>query len=342
MRLDEREKEKAKKQKADASDDVEVIDGSENAESAEATEQFIPSTAKLVQACLTGKCDDIPVDITDGLKEQFDAWRGETNATLPRELNATLRPYQERGYSWMCKNLEMGFGCILADDMGLGKTLQVIAFLLKMKEASAYIRYTICQKKESVWIAQRNGRTKDGLDVTDQGVINMFSLSGGEDRGASLGELNMVPVAISYEWEPCDKLKALELFARESGEPYVKKPGEDLNSILTGITQPKGRVHLAAGKPITEEELRPYNNWSTGDFNRQVAALIEQQITACYRLYPNNYIAAWMLSGKKQGDFTPEEQQTFQKYVESQVKGCPEKVREILLKIYANPVLRTL
>lgn len=215
-------------------------------------------------------------------------------------------------------------------------------FLLKMKEASAYIRYTICQKKESVWIAQRNGRTKDGLDVTDQGVINMFSLSGGEDRGASLGELNMVPVAISYEWEPCDKLKALELFARESGEPYVKKPGEDLNSILTGITQPKGRVHLAAGKPITEEELRPYNNWSSGDFNRQVAALIDQQITACYRLYPNNYIAAWMLSGKKQGDFTPEEQQTFQKYVESQVKGCPEKVREILLKIYANPVLRTL
>ena len=215
-------------------------------------------------------------------------------------------------------------------------------FLIKMKEASAYIRYTICQKKESVWIAQRNGRTKDGLDVTDQGVINMFSLSGGEDRGASLGELNMVPVAISYEWEPCDKLKALELFARESGEPYVKKPGEDLNSILTGITQPKGRVHLAAGKPITEEDLRPYNMLPNGDFNRKAAGMIDERITSLYRLYPNNYIAAWMLSGKKLGDFTPEQQQTFEAHVGKQVQGCPEKVKEILLKIYANPVLRNL
>lgn len=134
QRLDEREKEKAKKQKADASDDVAVIDGTENAESAETTEQFIPSTAKLVQACLTGKCDDITVDMTDGLKDQFDAWRSETNCSLPENLNATLRPYQERGYSWMYKNLQMGFGCILADDMGLGKTIQVIAFLLKLKQ----------------------------------------------------------------------------------------------------------------------------------------------------------------------------------------------------------------
>lgn len=215
-------------------------------------------------------------------------------------------------------------------------------YLTKLKHVSAYIRYAICQKNESVWIAQRNGRTKDGMDVTDQGIINMFCLSGGEDRGQSLGELNIVPVAISYEWEPCDKLKALEMFARESGEPYVKKPGEDLNSILTGITQPKGRVHLAAGKPLTAEALRPYDGWPTGDYNRQVASLIDQSITASYRLYPNNYIAAWMLSGKKSGDFTPEQQQLFEAHVERQVKGCPEKVRDILLHIYANPVLRTL
>ncbi len=136
QRLDEREKEKSKRPRGEKSDDVEVLEGADDSDTAESesAQSFIPSTAKLVQACLTGKCDDIPVDMTDGLKEQFDAWRGETNATLPRELNATLRPYQERGYSWMCKNLEMGFGCILADDMGLGKTLQVIAFLLKMKE----------------------------------------------------------------------------------------------------------------------------------------------------------------------------------------------------------------
>ena len=78
----------------------------------------------------------------------------------------------------------------------------------------------------------------------------MFGLERRRGQGEALAELNIVPLAISYEWEPCDKLKALELFARESGEPYVKKPGEDLNSILTGITQPKGRVHLAVCKPI--------------------------------------------------------------------------------------------
>lgn len=112
--------------------------GSENSDAdtdvEEAAEDFIPSTAKLLQACLTGQCDDIPVDMTDGLKQQLDVWRGETETNLPENLNATLRPYQMRGYSWMYKNLQMGFGCILADDMGLGKTLQVIAFLLKLKQ----------------------------------------------------------------------------------------------------------------------------------------------------------------------------------------------------------------
>jgi len=90
--------------------------------------------AKLVQACFTGECDGVPVEMAGEFKQQFDAWRAETEVPLPEHLNATMRPYQVRGYSWMYKNLEIGFGCILADDMGLGKTLQVIAFLLKMHE----------------------------------------------------------------------------------------------------------------------------------------------------------------------------------------------------------------
>ena len=136
QRLDERDKEHARKSKTADGDDAESEElcTAEDLENPEAPESFIPSTAKLIQACLTGKCDDIPVNMTDGLKQQFDTWRGETEIALPQNLNATLRPYQERGYSWMYKNLEMGFGCILADDMGLGKTLQVIAFLLKMKQ----------------------------------------------------------------------------------------------------------------------------------------------------------------------------------------------------------------
>ncbi|OWV19796.1 hypothetical protein B7990_01075 [Fibrobacter sp. UWB4] len=94
--------------------------------------------AKLVQACFTGECDNIPVEMASDFKQQFDAWRAETDIPLPENLNATLRPYQMRGYSWMYKNLEIGFGCILADDMGLGKTLQVITFLLKMKQEGKF------------------------------------------------------------------------------------------------------------------------------------------------------------------------------------------------------------
>ena len=106
---------------------------------------------------------------------------------------------------------------------------------------SEYIRHTIVEKKQSVWIAQRNGRTKDGKDRTDQGIINMFRMSS-EGKSTSLSQLNLLPVSVSYEWEPCDILKTLELYAKRQG-PYLKKPGEDLNSILTGILQPKGRVH---------------------------------------------------------------------------------------------------
>jgi glycerol-3-phosphate O-acyltransferase len=98
---------------------------------------------------------------------------------------------------------------------------------------SEYIRHVIKEKHQSVWIAQRNGRTKDGMDATDQGIVKMFCMSEPKDKIKALGDLHIVPVSISYEWESCDILKALELYQSRS-QPYVKKPGEDLNSILTG------------------------------------------------------------------------------------------------------------
>jgi superfamily II DNA or RNA helicase len=108
--------------------------GKDGADEESADDVPVITQAKLVQACFTGECDGVPVEMAGEFKQQFDAWRAETEVPLPEHLNATMRPYQVRGYSWMYKNLEIGFGCILADDMGLGKTLQVIAFLLKMHE----------------------------------------------------------------------------------------------------------------------------------------------------------------------------------------------------------------
>ena len=136
---------KGKKAAGNVTGDAEGTATGESANNGENADEILEedsvpeiTQAKLVQACFTGECDNIPVEMASDFKQQFDAWRAETEIPLPEHLNATLRPYQMRGYSWMYKNLEIGFGCILADDMGLGKTLQVITFLLKMKQEGKF------------------------------------------------------------------------------------------------------------------------------------------------------------------------------------------------------------
>ena len=208
---------------------------------------------------------------------------------------------------------------------------------------SEYIRYTIKEKKQSVWIAQRNGRTKNGIDQTDQGIIKMFCMSDNKDKIRALTELNIVPIAISYEWESCDILKALELYESQYTK-YIKKPGEDLNSILTGITQYKGNVHFEVCKPLGLDELNEFSDLTSVDFHKAVANLLDQRICSSYHLYPNNYIAHDILyANKKYSDmYSSEEKEAFmhrmnklQKYEEE----CDmDKLYEIFLGIYANPV----
>lgn len=216
-------------------------------------------------------------------------------------------------------------------------------FYQKSRHLSEYIRMTLIDKKQSVWIAQRNGRTKDGNDRTDQGIINMFRMSNAEDKVTSIAELNILPVSVSYEWEPCDILKTLELYARQNG-PYVKKPGEDLNSILTGIIQQKGKVHFEFCKPLSEEDLIPFKDLSSNEFNKSVARLIDNSICSSYRLNPNNYIAHDILSGSAaySGYYTQDERESFVNYMsqlDDYVGGCDMNVLErIFLSIYANPV----
>lgn len=209
---------------------------------------------------------------------------------------------------------------------------------------SGYIRHTLREKHQSVWMAQRNGRTKDGLDLTDQGVIKMLCLSRPDNKVDALAELHIVPVAISYEWEPCDILKALELYERKLTGRYAKKPGEDVNSILTGITQPKGRVHLHFCEPLRQEELARYDGCTQGDFHRAVARLIDRRIHRAYRLMPNNYIAHDLRYGRSEyaGRYTSEEKAAFLRHLEAlrpYEESCdPELLADLLLGIYANPV----
>ena len=209
---------------------------------------------------------------------------------------------------------------------------------------SEYIRHTICHKHRSVWIAQRNGRTKDGKDSTDQGIIKMLGMSGGRNKADAIARLRIAPVAISYEWEPCDILKTLELYEKQKAGCYVKKPGEDVNSILTGFAQAKGRVHMEFCEPLKEDELAAIDPSAPGGFNRAVANLIDRRICKAYRLFPNNYIAHDMRSGKREfaSLYTRAQEAAFEnrlKTLEQYRENCDTAIlSNILTGIYANPV----
>lgn len=215
-------------------------------------------------------------------------------------------------------------------------------FYRKSLHLSEYIRYTIKKKKQSVWIAQRNGRTKNGIDATDQGIIKMFCMSEPHNKIKALADLHIAPVAISYEWEPCDILKALELYESQYTR-YTKKPGEDLNSILTGIMQQKGRVHIELCQPISVAELSAFENQTNNEYHKSVAKLIDRRINTNYRLYPNNYIAHDLLYGntKYRDMYTDEQYETFQKRLSKLDKydTCDiDRLKEIFVGIYSNPV----
>lgn len=206
---------------------------------------------------------------------------------------------------------------------------------------SEYIRSVITEEHESVWIAQRNGRTKDGNDKTDQGIIKMFCMSKPDNKIAALDELQIVPVSVSYEWESCDILKAIELY-ESSKVKYIKKPGEDLNSILTGILQPKGRVHFQLCPIIKKEELQQFDNCTNNEYHKNVAKLIDARILKAYKLWPNNFIAYDMLYGQQRfkNEYTEAEKITFEKHLCKLdcYEDCLDNLKDILLGIYANPV----
>ena len=221
---------------------------------------------------------------------------------------------------------------------GTGRELYDIS-----KRLSAYIRHTIAEKKVSVWIAQRNGRTKDGIDQTQTGLLKMLNISGGGTFSDNFAELKIVPVSISYEYEPCDFLKVQEVYLSSLHTKYVKAPGEDLNSIVTGATMPKGRIHLVLGKPMVDvlQTLEIFTN--ENDRIKQLTAMIDQQIYQNYKLWPVNYIAADVIEDTQNymAYYTPKEKVNFLNYIDksiSKLQGDRETLMNLFLRMYANPV----
>lgn len=209
---------------------------------------------------------------------------------------------------------------------------------------SSYIRHVITEKKRSVWIAQRSGRTKDGDDKTEPAVLKMFAMSSDESFVENLSKLAITPISVSYEYEPCAFSKAAELFV-SSFTTYKKSENEDYESIRDGIVAPKGHVNFTVTKPITLEELQYCDSFDKSEKFTQLAHIVDQRIYDAYVLEKNNYIAYDILTkGKKFADqYSETDKKIFLDYMDDGISklNIPKNTSDleaIVLKIYANPV----
>mgnify|MGYP002515344268 CR=1 FL=1 len=219
------------------------------------------------------------------------------------------------------------------------------ALYLSSQVLSRYIRDCITSGRSSIWIAQREGRAKDGIDTTEQGLLKMLDMSGTKDFTSNFEELNILPLSISYEYEPCDILKARELLISKT-QKYVKGSREDLISIMTGIKQQKGDIHLNIGEPLTHEEILEASYCNKNDKYQAIRHAVDVRIIDGYKLWKTNYIAYDMVnhSYKYSGYYSTEDVSMFTDYVEHQLDKvekslCRADLRDIFLRIYSNPVL---
>ena len=206
---------------------------------------------------------------------------------------------------------------------------------------SEYIRHLLMEENRSVWIAQREGRAKDGNDTTHPGVLKMIGMAAGADGVVNyLKQLRIVPITASYEYDPADAFKIPELLADAHGESYTKDPQEDFRHIITGIKGQKKHIHFHAGTPL-DAELDMIT--SVSGLNHQIKALaqvLDHAIITHYRLWPSNYIAHDLLSQTHNfaEHYSREEKEAFTQRMEERIGNMGDEARRCFLSMYARPV----
>jgi hypothetical protein len=236
-------------------------------------------------------------------------------------------------YPWIKNLVRMNKAFTVRRGLSLRETLAASQLM------SRYIHYAVTQKKENIWIAQREGRAKDSNDRTQDAVLKMLAM------GGDLQELNIVPLTISYEYDPCDYLKAQEFQQKRDNPAFKKSRQDDLDNMKTGILGYKGRVVYRTAAPINTwiEELKDVPKT---EFFKAVAERMDREIHRGYQLFPCNYIALDELNGNKDNasHYTDADKQGFEKYLSGQIAkvSVPNKdeafLRERILTMYANPV----
>lgn len=229
---------------------------------------------------------------------------------------------------------------------------EMLYYSLRM---SNYIRHTLLEKNTSIWIAQREGRSKDGDDRTATGLLKMFTLSSNIAPEDALADLNLRPMCVSYEFDPCDLLKTNELIHVKLFGKYEKKPGEDFYSMVTGLTGHKGKVNISVGNPMNSTYVKMREITNKNEKFRILSEAIDDEMHRIYHLWPNNYIAFDLLNGSREykDKYSNIQRIAFVNYIRGHVfkmalsrkkLGLPAEnfnssAREILLQMYANPVI---
>lgn len=227
------------------------------------------------------------------------------------------------------------------------RALSMREMLMASKRLSEYMHFVIAEKNDNVWIAQREGRAKDSNDRTQEAILKMMVMGGEGSIIDRLKQLHLVPLAISYEYDPCDYLKAAELLARRDNPCWQKGPMDDVTSMQTGIMGYKGYIHYQCADCIDSYlDTIPADTPKTELF-RLIADHIDRQIFAGYRLYPNNYVALDLLHGDSAhaDHYTAEDKAQFEAYLKGQLDKIEMEgkddayLREQMLKMYANPAI---
>ena len=241
-------------------------------------------------------------------------------------------------YPWITDLVKLNRTFIVKRNLGARQIMESSQLL------SAYIRYALKDKRHSIWIAQREGRSKDGNDRTQVSLMKMFNISGENDLLDNFKDLKIVPVSISYEFDPCDYLKAEEFYQKQINPDYVKTKDDDLHHMITGLKGQKGRIHFSFSKPLIDELDSIKEFTVKNDQFAAIAKIIDTHVHANYKLWPGNYIAWDLLnnSTKYSEFYTPKEQEFFATYIDEHTKEtkCDKDfIYKNLLEMYANPVV---
>ena len=252
-------------------------------------------------------------------------------------------------YPWIEDLVRLNKSIVVKRDVGMRQALEAA------EQLSGYIHFALTQKHESVWIAQRQGRAKDSSDGTQESLIKMLGIAGGKDYIDNIMEVNLLPVAISYEFDPNDYLKAREFLLKKKFPDFKKTQRDDLFSMETGLLQNKGRVHFSF-TPCINDQLEELRGLEKTEQVERICKIIDSNIHCHYRIYPCNYIAydRRFKTDRFKNEYTEADIESFTTYLNGQLEKVKKEVDfeitaddreymlEMMLVMYSNPLCNKL